>query len=294
MVVMDWEDKLVSVQQSDIIPGFGHGEQDVQKDSDEGYVVDRIATFRQNLPKHGVTLFSHRSAPNGFKVAVVLSELGIDYHTFNMDLQHHEERLPSYVELNPNARIPSIIDHDNDDFALWESGAILEYLCRRPQTLEKCPEFAKQLLGGDNLQRQAEVSAWLYFQASGHAPIIGHALQFKSAQANVSSLGMSIIADRFAAEARRVVAVLEVCLAEKREQLATDERCTNEEDYLECPVWLVGNDITLADLSFVPWNQVFAKVGISLEEDYPEVYKWNLRIMSRPKVMAALGFRPEN
>lgn len=284
---MNWEEKLAQVEMNDIVPGLGNREQDAVAGTRPSSSVDRIALFRENMPTKGVTLFSHRSAPNGFKVAVVLCELGIEYQTFNMDLQNHEERLPSYVDLNPNARIPSIIDHDNDHFALWESGAILEYLCRRPQTQEKCPQLAKQLLGGDNLQRQAEVSAWMYFQASGHAPIIGHALQFRTVQGNA---GMTITANRFVAEARRVVGVLEMCLAEKREALmADDDSVADESEYLDTPVWLVGDEMTLADLSFVPWNQVFQKIDISLKDDFPEVYKWNLQLMSRPCVISALG-----
>lgn len=287
----NWEEKLARVEVNDLIPGLGNGDHELSGQGNHHAFIDRIAAFRENLPTSGITLFSHRSAPNGFKVAVVLSELGIEYQTFNMNLQAHEERLPSYVEINPNARIPSIIDHDNGNFSLWESGAILEYLCKRPQTIAKCPEYARQLLGGDSLQRQAEVSAWIYFQASGHAPIIGHALQFRTVQGNTANSGMTVVANRFISEARRVVGVLEMCLAEKREMLMPDDQIPNEHEYLDTPVWLVGDTITLADLSFVPWNQVFQKIDISLKDDYPEVYKWNMQLMSRPRVISALGFR---
>lgn len=252
-------------------------------------VSDRIAEYRLHMPTSGITLFTHRSAPNGYKVAVVLSELGIKYHVFHIDLEHHEERLPSYVELNPNARLPSIIDHDNDNFALWESGAIIEYLCKRPQTRAQNPAKVTQLLGGDDFRAQAQVSAWLYFQASGHAPIIGHALQFRYLEASAPSQAMYIVADRFMAEAKRVAAVLEVYLAEKREQLFQDMSDDEDESFLHNPIWLVGNEITLADLAFIPWNQVMVKLGIEIEKDYPEVHKWTRRIMSRPKVLEALG-----
>lgn len=267
-------------------------EEEFEEDSgrhelDQPVPLDRIAEYRKKYPKDGITLFSHRSAPNGFKVAAVLSELGIKYHTFNIDLHKHEERLPSYVELNPNARIPTIVDHDNNDFTLWESGAIIEYLCRRPQTIAQSPQMAAQLLGGDSIQLQAQVNAWVHFQASGHAPIIGHALQFRYVEANVPSTGMAIVADRFNAEAKRVAGVIEVYLAEKREQLTED--ITDETEFLQRPVWLAGENVTLADLSFVPWNQVLVKLGINLSEDYPEVHKWTQNLMSRPNVMAALG-----
>lgn len=255
---------------------------------DRSMTSDRIAEYKSRMPNTGITLFTHRSAPNGYKVAIVMSELGIEYHVFHIDLEHHEERLPSYVELNPNARLPSIIDHDNDNFTLWESGAIIEYLCKRPQTLAKNPELARQLLGGDDFRQQARVSAWLYFQASGHAPIIGHALQFRYVEANAPSAAMYIVADRFMAEAKRVAAVIEVYLAEKREQI-TEEMSDDEDDYLQHPVWLVGDSITLADMAFIPWNQVMIKLGINLELDYPEVHKWTRRIMTRPKVLEALG-----
>lgn len=261
----------------------------INQDQYAKQVNDRIAEYRSHMPSSGITLFTHRSAPNGYKVAVVLSELGIKYHVFHIDLEHHEERSPSYVELNPNARLPSIIDHDNDNFALWESGAIIEYLCKRPQTKTQNPDKVTQLLGGDDFREQAQVSAWLYFQASGHAPIIGHALQFRYLEASAPSQAMYVVADRFMAEAKRVAAVLEVYLAEKREQLFQDMSDDEDEDFLHNPIWLVGNEITLADLAFIPWNQVMVKLGIEIEKDYPEVHKWTRRIMSRPKVLEALG-----
>ena len=283
---MDLSDNLAGVYQdnsSDTAPTAGSGSQGAPK---PGH--DRVAEYMKSLPKSGITLFSHRSAPNGFKVAVVLSELGLDYHTFNVDLARHEERLPGYVELNPNARIPAIIDHDNNNFTLWESGAIIEYICKRPQTLERSPSLAKQLIGGDSLQVQAQINAWVYFQASGHAPIIGHALQFRYIEGTSPAPGISLVAERFLAEAKRVAGVLEVYLAEKREQL-TQDMDDDDDEFLTRPVWLVGDSITLADLAFIPWNHILTQLGIDLMGDFPEVFDWTQRIVSRPKVKEALS-----
>lgn len=262
------------------------GEQPSQLDTARQEPLDPVGRYLQNGPHTGITLFSHRSAPNGYKVAVVLSELGIPYHTFFLDMNKNEHRSPSYVQLNPNGRIPSIVDHDNDDFALWESGSIILYLCQR--------QGPRCSIWSDLLEEQAQIYSWLFFQASGPAPMIGQALHFRyfHAEAVESAIG------RYTAEVRRLYGVVEMRLAEKREQLIIDmdentfilgTTPLSESKYFDEPVWLVGSRITIADLSFVTWNSVVQRIGINLVQDFPEVYKWTRHMMRRPAVARALS-----
>ncbi|CAN6673476.1 transcriptional regulator Ure2p [Trichomonascus vanleenenianus] len=250
--------------------------------------TDRIAEYRRNPPSDGITLFSHRSAPNGFKVAVVLSELGIKFKTFFLDFKKSEQRSPYYVSLNPNARIPSIIDHDNNDVSVWESGAILVYLCQRAGP--NCPLFS------DDYVEQSQIMSWVFFQASGHAPMVGQALHFRYFHPEMIPSAV----ERYVGEVRRIYSVVEMRLAEKREQLIMemedDEEAfimgttpLSESKYFEEPVWLVGNRITIADLSFVTWNHVVDRIGISLKNEFPEVYKWTKFMMERRAVIRALS-----
>ena len=100
--------------------------QQQQAFSDMSHVeYSRITKFFQEQPLEGYTLFSHRSAPNGFKVAIVLSELGFHYNTIFLDFNLGEHRAPEFVSVNPNARVPALIDHNMDNLSIWESGAIL-------------------------------------------------------------------------------------------------------------------------------------------------------------------------
>lgn len=249
--------------------------------------LDRIGHYRQNMPDSGITLFSHRSAPNGFKIAIILTELGFKFHTVYLDLQRQENKSPYYVELNPNARLPAIIDHDNKDVSVWESGAIVLYLCRLagPQ----CSLYS------DDLAEQAQIDSWIFFQATGLAPMIGQALHFRYFHSETIDSAVA----RYVAEVRRLYSVVEMRLAEKREQLIIemDDNDTfilgttplSESKFFDEPVWLVGDHCTVADLSFVTWNHVVERIGVNLQDDFPEVYKWTRHMMRRPGVVRALS-----
>lgn len=258
-----------------------------------GGVVEpsRISKFFQSQPSEGCTLFSHRSAPNGFKVAIVLAELNIPYNTIFLDFSKGEQRAPEFVTINPNARVPALIDHLNDNVSIWESGAILLYLVSRfLKENGECP------LWSDSLLVQSQISSWLFFQTSGHAPMIGQALHFRYFH---SSPIVSAV-ERYTDEVRRVYGVIEMALAERREALIMELDVENaasysagttplsQSRYFDYPVWLVGDNTTIADLAFVPWNNVVDRIGINLKDEFPEVYKWTKCMMRRPAVVRAL------
>ncbi|OBA26063.1 glutathione S-transferase [Hanseniaspora valbyensis NRRL Y-1626] len=251
----------------------------------------RLLKFFDHQPTQGYTLFSHRSAPNGFKVAIVLSELSMTYRTFFLDFNKGEHRCPEFVSINPNARVPAMIDHDLGHLAIWESGAIILHLVNKFYK-----QYNQPLLWSDNLTEQSQISSWIFFQASGHAPMIGQALHFK--YFHTTKIQSAI--DRYIEEVRRVYGVVEMALAEKRESLIMDLDPENAQAYslgttplsssrfFDYPVWLVGDKITVADLSFVPWNNVVDRIGINIKVEFPEVYKWTKHMMRRQAVIKAL------
>lgn len=251
----------------------------------------RISHFFKNQPLEGYTLFSHRSAPNGFKVAIVLSELNLDFNTIFLDFNKGEQRAPEFVSINPNARVPALIDHNNDNLSIWESGAITLYLVQKIAR-----DFNEFPLWSDNLYDQSQITSWVFFQTSGHAPMIGQALHFRY----FHSQQVPSAVERYTDEVRRVYGVVEMALAERRESLIMELDVENAAAYsagttplsqsrfFDYPVWLVGEKITIADLAFVPWNNVVDRIGIDLKLEFPEVYKWTKHMMRRPAVIRAL------
>lgn len=100
------------------------------------------------------------ATPNGHKVSIALEELGLAYQVHALRFDQQEQKAPAYLKINPNGRIPAIVDRDNGDFAVFESGAILLYLA----------EKTGQLIPADAKGR-SQVIQWLMFQMGGVAPL---------------------------------------------------------------------------------------------------------------------------
>lgn len=134
------------------------------------------------------------STPNGWKASVTLEELGMDYTVHPISLSGGDQKTPDYRKINPNGRIPTIVDRDNGDFAVFESGAIMLYLAKK----------AGKLIPRDE-KGESWVTQWLMFQMGGVGPMMG--------QANVffryfpEKLQPAI--DRYQNECRRLYEVLE-------------------------------------------------------------------------------------
>ena len=105
--------------------------------------------------------------PNGYKVSIMLEETGLDYSVHPIDLGKQEQKQPEFLAMNPNGRIPVIVDHDNDDFVVFESGAILLYLAEKTGKLMPLEDKAR-----------SEVIQWLMFQMGGIGPMMGQANVF--------------------------------------------------------------------------------------------------------------------
>jgi GSH-dependent disulfide-bond oxidoreductase len=183
--------------------------------------------------------------PNGWKVSVALEELGLRYNVHAIDLSKAEQKTEAYLRLNPNGRIPTIVDRDNGDFAVFESGAILVYLA----------EKTGRLMPTD-VKGRSRVVQWLMFQMGGVGPMMG--------QANVfyryfpEKLQPAI--DRYQHESRRLFEVL-------------DRRLGNSQ-------WL-ADDYSIADIANWCWVRTHRWSGVSIE-GLPHLKRWLDAMKARP------------
>jgi len=199
-----------------------------------------------------ITLYSHASGPNPWKVAIILKELDLPYEEIFMDMA--DLKKPPYEKLNPNGRVPTIVD-PNTDITLWETGAIIEYLI---DTYDKEHKLSLDTFPEKYHQRQ-----WLYFQASGQGPYYGQAAWFT----NFHPEKIPSAIERYRKEMVRVVGVIDRGLEGKE--------------------YLVGNKCTYADLSFLTWHSLIDRVSKDEPLDiasYKNYNAWIERLMARPAV----------
>ncbi len=192
---------------------------------------------------------------NGWKPLIFLQEGEIEYEMVPIDFSKKEQKAPGYLKLNPNGRIPTIVDRGNNDFTVFESGAILWYLA------EKYDLF----LSHDSAER-SETLQWLMFQMAGIGPMMGQAMFFQRiAKPNGDEVPYAI--KRYVDESRRLLEVLNTRL-EGRE-------------------WLVGDAMSIADIATYPWARSYPWATVSVDGlDY--LNAWFERIDARAKTQAAL------
>ncbi|KAI0656170.1 glutathione S-transferase C-terminal-like protein [Cubamyces menziesii] len=209
------------------------------------------------------TLYTHIGGPNGWKVAFVLEELGLTYESIYLDFAKLEQKSPEHTKLNPNGRIPTLIDHQNNDFVIWESNAILLYL------IDKYDKENK--LGVSDGNDKYTLLQWLFFQASGQGPYFGQVFWFKRFHPE----HLPSVIERYQKETQRVYSVLESVLSKQE--------------------WLVGGKLTIADIAFITWNRAAFSVSlkdlpdVDVEKDYPSVWKWHKKLEERPAVAKVLA-----
>lgn len=184
--------------------------------------------------------------PNGHKVSILLEELGVPYTVFPIELGKQEQKSPEYVRLNPNGRIPTIVDRDAN-LTVFESGAILIYLA------EKCGRLIPRETGP-----RSEVIQWLMFQMSALGPMQGQAHVFL----RYFPEKLQAVIDRYQNETARIYGVL-------------DRRLSGRE-YL-C------DQYTIADIATWPWINFHEWAGLSLDA-YPHLKRWFESIEKRPAV----------
>ena len=201
-----------------------------------------------------ITLYT-AATPNGHKISIALEELALPYQLKVIDLAKNEQKEPWFLALNPNGRIPVIVDHDNGDFAVFESGAILIYLA----------EQTGKLLPSD-VKGRSEVMQWLMFQMGGIGPMMG--------QANVffryfpEKIQPAI--DRYHGEVKRLFRVLD-------SHLASHE--------------FLAGDYSIADIANWAWVRTHRWSGVDID-DLPHLKRWVDQIRVRPAVLRGIEQPP--
>ena len=185
--------------------------------------------------------------PNGWKVSILLEELDVPYNVTPITLSKQEQKADWYVKLNPNGRIPTLIDHDDGDFAIFESGAIMIWLA------EKYGRFMPADAKG-----RSRVIQWLMWQMSGLGPMMGQATVFN----RYFEPKLSAVIDRYVRESSRLFGVMDAHLADKA-YLAGDYSIAD----MACFACVSGHD--------------WACVPI---DPHPNLKRWFAGIEARPAV----------
>lgn len=184
--------------------------------------------------------------PNGWKISIALEELGLPYRTHAIKLMEGEQKQPEFLRLNPNGRIPVIVDTD-DDLTIFESGAILVHLA----------EKTGRLMGEDRATRSRALQ-WLMFQMGGIGPMMGQANVFY----RYFPEKIQPAIDRYHGEVKRLFGVLDAQLA--------------GQDYLAGPY-------TIADIANWSWVRIHDWGGVGIE-GFDHLQRWLDRIEARPAV----------
>lgn len=200
--------------------------------------------------------------PNGVKVSIMLEEIGLPYEPHAINIGQNESWTPEFLSLNPNGKIPAILDPDGPGgkpFALWESGAILVYLA----------EKTGKLLPADPARRY-ETLQWVFFQMAAIGPMFGQLGFFhKFAGRDYEDKRPR---DRYVAESKRLLGVLETRLAGRD--------------------WLMGADYTIADIATLGWvRNLVGFYGAGELVEYGRlkfVPAWLERGLARPAVQRGL------
>jgi GSH-dependent disulfide-bond oxidoreductase len=198
--------------------------------------------------------------PNGVKVSIALEELGLPYEAHRVTLSDSDVRSPEFLSLNPNNKIPAIVDPDGPDgkpLPLFESGAILIYLA----------EKTGRLIGSTPAEKY-RIIQWVMFQMGGMGPMFGQLGYFvKFAGADIADPRPR---DRYVAEVRRLLAVLEKELAHRE--------------------WIAG-EFSIADIAIGPWIRSLDFYGAKELvgwDDLPNVRAYLDRFLARPAVQRGL------
>lgn len=194
--------------------------------------------------------------PNGRKVSNMLEEIGLPYNVHPIDISKGDQHTPEYIAINPNSKIPSIIDSDGPDgkpITMFESGAILIYLAG------KTGKFLP-----DTLRARYEVLQWLMFQMGHVGPMLGQAHHFRM----YAPEKIPYAIDRYTNEANRLYGVI--------------DRQLRESKYLAC------DEYTIADIATFPWLRSSKNQGVEIEE-YPHLKRWFDGIAARPAVQRGVA-----
>jgi GST-like protein len=203
-----------------------------------------------------------RPTPNGVKISIMLEEIGLPYEAHSVDFEKGEQTSPEFLSLNPNNKIPAILDPNGPDgkpLGLFESGAILIYLAGK----------TGKLMPTDTAGRY-EILQWVMFQMGGIGPMFGQVGFFhKFAGKDYEDKRPR---DRYVAEAKRLLGVLDKRLAGR--------------------AWIMGDAYSIADIAIFPWvrNLVgnYDAADLVEIEKFPEVTRVLKAFVARPAVIKGL------
>jgi GST-like protein len=201
-----------------------------------------------------ITLYTW-GTPNGRKISIMLEECGLPYRVQPIDITQGDQFQPGFVVINPNSKIPAIVDTDGpqgETMTLFESGAILVYLAAKAGKLLPESERGKY-----------EALQWLMFQMGGVGPMFGQAHHFLRAAAERVPYAIK----RYGAETARLYGVL-------------DERLSK--------IDFLAGDYSIADIATFPWvaRHEWHKINLA---DYPNVQRWYEAIALRPAVQRGMA-----
>ena len=194
--------------------------------------------------------FYFHPTPNPAKIALFLEEAGLPYDLVPVDTRRGEQHAPAFRAINPNGKLPAIVDTEGPDgekLSIFESGAILMYLADK----------AGRLFPADH-QKRYRVIEWLMWQMGGVGPMLGQVHHFVKYNAGKAPYAE----ERYLKEAHRLYGVL-------------DRRLTDHE--------FVAGDYSIADIAIWPWISRFEWQTIDLDR-YPNVKRWYTAIATRPAV----------
>ncbi|KAI1159872.1 glutathione S-transferase [Nemania serpens] len=208
------------------------------------------------IAKSGIELLTF-GTPNGYKISILLEELkeayGKDYTWQSVNISKNTQKEPWFVAAGANGRIPAIVDHDRDGFAVFEGLAILGYLTRRYD-----PEHKFSFPVDSNEYDEAET--WMAWQHGGLGPMQGQANHFLRFAKEKIAYGIQ----RYVGETERLYGVLNARLEGR--------------DYV------VGEKFSIADINLLGWVDGASFAGLDLEGQFPNVYRWHARCLARPGV----------
>jgi len=196
------------------------------------------------------------ATPNGWKISIALEEMALPYTLRTLSLSKLEQKEEWFLKINPNGRIPAIIDHENGDFAVFESGAILIYLA------EKTGKFLPT-----ESKARSRVLQWLMFQMGGVGPMMGQANVFY----RYAPEKIPYAIERYQREVRRLFEVME--------------------RQLGCNEYIAGAQYSIADIALWSWIAGYGWSGISVD-GLPQLNRWMDLIAARPAAQKGRNIPP--
>jgi GST-like protein len=194
--------------------------------------------------------------PNGKKAAILLAELGWPYELHLVNLGEGHQKRPEYLAINPNGKIPALVDLDQARGGLvvvFESGAILQYLA------DKAGRFLPQ-----EQPARSEVLSWVYWQVGGPGPFFGQLLAFaRQEPRNPAAF------EKFFGESKRLAGVLDGRLRDRQ--------------------WIAG-DYSIADMMSYPWFAAVAEQQADVLAEADHVKRWMGAMAARPAVQKGMNF----